>query len=56
VSHEDPELTKFDLRQVPHTLDTNQMEERVTLLYQRLQVLPLDEKHNFRNIGTGDAF
>jgi hypothetical protein len=46
--------TKFYLRWVPHTLDANQMSDRITSPNQLLQLLKLDEEHNFRNIVTGD--
>jgi hypothetical protein len=54
VLHEALGLTKFDLRWVPHTLDADQMAERVDLSHQLLQVLRSDEEQNFKNIVTGD--
>jgi hypothetical protein len=44
VLHKELGLTKFDLRCGPHTLDANQMAERITLLHQHLSVLQSEEE------------
>jgi hypothetical protein len=53
VSHEELGLTQIYLRQIPHTLDVNQMVEWITLSHRLLQMLQSDEEQNFRNLITG---
>jgi hypothetical protein len=54
VLHQELGLTSFYLRWVPHTLDANQMSERITVSHHLPQVLELDEQQNFRNLVTAD--
>jgi histone-lysine N-methyltransferase SETMAR len=54
ILHDDLRMKKFKLRWVPHTLDANQKDKRMTLSHELLAVLESDRRNHFRNVITGN--
>jgi hypothetical protein len=54
ILHDNLGIKKFNLRRVPHTLNSTEKAERVTLSHEILAVLESDRRNNFQNVITGD--
>jgi hypothetical protein len=56
ILHDVLYFEKFNLRWVPHSLDSNQKAERVTLSHRLLEILEKDEENDFYNVLAGYEF
>jgi transposase len=54
ISRKDLALQKFNLRWVPHRLDSTQKQNRVTFSRALLEVLRREQQNNFDHVITGD--
>ena len=54
ILHDNLGMKKFNLRWVPHALNSNQKAERVTLSHEILAVLESNRRNSFRSVITGD--
>jgi hypothetical protein len=54
VLYDDLRLEKFNLRDIPHSLEDDQKRSRVDLSEELLEILQQDGQYNFQHILTGD--
>jgi transposase len=54
ILHDNLGMKRFNLRWVPHALNSNQKAERVTLSHEILAILESDRRNSFRNVIIGD--
>jgi transposase len=54
VLHDDLHLEKFNLRDVPHSLEADQKRSRVKFSRELLQILEHNQQYEFEHILTGD--
>jgi hypothetical protein len=54
ILREELALQKFNLRCVPHTLDSSQKQNRITFCRAPLEILPREQQNSLDHVITGD--